>query len=76
MNINNNLKNPGYFIPDPWTKTTSDKSFWSNKIHQALSFFVKNNTRKSFSIKNYFYLLIILIKFINLKNFYLYFFYF
>lgn len=74
MNINNNLKNPGYFIPDPWTNTSSDKSFWSNKIHQVLSFFVKNNTRKSFSIKNYFYLLIIVIKFINLKNFYLYFF--
>ena len=24
MNIFNNLKNPDYFIPDPWTETRSD----------------------------------------------------
>ena len=25
MNASNKLKNPAYFIPDPWTKTTTDK---------------------------------------------------
>ena len=27
MNASNKLKNPSYFIPDPWTITPSDKSF-------------------------------------------------
>ena len=27
MNCKNELKNPLFFIPDPWTKTLSDKSF-------------------------------------------------
>jgi hypothetical protein len=74
MNINNNIKNPAYFIPDPWTSTISDNNFWSKKIHRTISFFVKDNAKKSFSIINYFNLLIIVIKFINFKNIYLYFF--
>jgi len=72
MNINNNLKSSGYFIPDPWTDTESDNNFWSKKIHSTISFFVKNNAYKSFSIKNYLNLLIIIIKFISFKNIYLY----
>jgi len=72
MNINNNLKNPAYFIPDPWTSTISDNNFWSKTIHLTISFFVKDNAKKSFSIKNYFNLFIIIIKFINFKNIYLY----
>lgn len=72
MNINNNLKSSGYFIPDPWTNTISDNNFWSKKIHNTISFFVKGNANKSFSIKNYFNLLIIIIKFISFKNIYLY----
>lgn len=72
MNINNNLKSSGYFIPDPWTDTESDNNFWSKKIHSTVSFFVKNNANKSFSIQNYLNLLIIIIKFISFKNIYLY----
>jgi hypothetical protein len=72
MNINNNLKSSGYFIPDPWTDTESDNNFWSKKIHNTISFFVKNNANKSFSIKNYLNLFIIIIKFISFKNIYLY----
>ena len=30
MNSSNNLKNPSYFIPDPWTDTKSDSSFFQN----------------------------------------------
>ncbi len=71
MNINN-LESASYFIPDPWTNTTSDNNFWSKKIHSTISFFVKDNVHKSFSIKNYFNLLIIIIKFTSFKNIYLY----
>ena len=32
MNASNKLKNPAYFIPDPWTKTPCDGSFFSKSI--------------------------------------------
>ena len=32
MNAKNDIENPEYFIPDPWTNTSSDKSKWSIKI--------------------------------------------
>ena len=28
MNATNKLENPAYFIPDPWTQTPSDKTFF------------------------------------------------
>ena len=36
MNASNKLKNPAYFIPDPWTKTPSDGSFFSKSITEAI----------------------------------------
>ena len=33
MNLVNDLKNPSYFIPDPWTDSTSDNSFWSKNVN-------------------------------------------
>ena len=32
MNLKNNLKNPKFFIPDPWTQTMSDNNWWSKKL--------------------------------------------
>ena len=32
MNAENRLKNPSYFIPDPWTNTQSDSSKLSKKL--------------------------------------------
>ncbi len=72
MNLKNNLKNPSYFIPDPWTKTPSDNNFWSKTISKTLSYFVKENTRLNFNIKYYFFLILIFIKFSRLKNYFLY----
>jgi hypothetical protein len=36
MNASNKLKNPVYFIPDPWTKTSSDKSYFSQLLTEAI----------------------------------------
>lgn len=44
MNASNNLINPAYFIPDPWTQTQSDGSFFSNGIANALSQAVNDNS--------------------------------
>ncbi len=44
MNASNNLVNPAYFIPDPWTQTQSDGSFFSNGIANAVSQAVNDNS--------------------------------
>ena len=52
MNTTNKLNNPSYFIPDPWTLTGSDKSFWSKLITKTIRFMVNNNARNKVGIKN------------------------
>ena len=37
MNASNKLKNPAYFIPDPWTNTVCDSSFTSRIFIARLS---------------------------------------
>ena len=72
MNLNNNLKHPKYFIPDPWTHTKSDKNFWSKLIHSTISKFVIRNSALKFNIVDLFNLLIIFLKFANFKNYLIY----
>ena len=45
MNASNCLSNPAYFIPDPWTRTPSDKSFYSQSISSAVSQAVNDNSQ-------------------------------
>lgn len=49
MNAINKLKNPKYFIPDPWTKSSSDKSYLSTLIKNVLSVNVKKNSNLKFN---------------------------
>ena len=72
MNLENNLNNPSYFIPDPWTDTSVDNNFWSKIIYSTISDFVKNNVRKKINIFKYLILLFCFIKFAKIKNYYLY----
>lgn len=44
MGAPNRLSNPKYFIPDPWTNTRSDGSFFSERIHRILKQTVNNNS--------------------------------
>tara|TARA_A100001011_G_C14290343_1_gene835883 strand:+ start:38 stop:1345 length:1308 start_codon:yes stop_codon:yes gene_type:complete len=73
MNLSNNLKNPDFFIPDPWTKTVPDKSKLSKLISDTLSKFVNNNATNKISFIDYAKLGFIFINFFRLKNFFLYF---
>jgi len=72
MNLRNNLEKPKFFIPDPWTKTTSDGSFTSKVMHECLSYFVNNNSNKSISYFKIFTFFFIFIKFFRIKNFFKY----
>ena len=73
MNLKNNLSNPMFYIPDPWTETISDKSWWSHKIHQILYQAVNDNASSKINFDNIFYLLLALIKFGKIKNYFNYF---
>lgn len=50
MNASNKLKNPAYFIPDPWTVTASDGSFLSRTIASAISQAVNDNSKSRLTV--------------------------
>lgn len=72
MNAENRLVKPLYFIPDPWTKTETDGSIWSNLLSSAISQAVNDNAQQKLTIKSLLVLLAGLARFAKLKNYYLY----
>ena len=50
MNASNKLINPAYFIPDPWTKTPCDDSFFSKSITDAIVQAVNDNSQSKLNI--------------------------
>ena len=50
MNASNKLQNPAFFIPDPWTKTPSDRSFLSKALKSALSQAVNDNSKSKLTV--------------------------
>lgn len=52
MNAENRLKQPAYFIPDPWTQTPADASWWSQSLGQAVSQAVNDNAQARITPKS------------------------
>ena len=52
MNAENRLKHPAYFIPDPWTQTPSDGSWWSRTLTEAVSQTVNDNAQARITLKS------------------------
>ena len=50
MNARNNLSDPAYFIPDPWTKTDTDKSFLSEALSKAINQSVNDNSNSKLTM--------------------------
>jgi len=50
MNAENRLKHPSYFIPDPWTQTPSDASWWSQSLTAAISQAVNDNAQSKITL--------------------------
>tara|TARA_Y200000002_G_scaffold350803_1_gene328363 strand:- start:8103 stop:9389 length:1287 start_codon:yes stop_codon:yes gene_type:complete len=69
MNTLNNLAKPAFFIPDPWTQTKNDDSFWSKLISKVLSKEVNSNANKNVDINSLITLAIIVIRFARPKNY-------
>ena len=72
MNAENRLNAPAYFIPDPWTKTPSDASWWSRVLTSAISQAVNDNAQSRISASSAFYLMLGLLRFAQPKHYGLY----
>ncbi|MDB2448193.1 hypothetical protein N9W93_03520 [Gammaproteobacteria bacterium] len=65
MNAANKLNNPAYFIPDPWTKTLSDGTFFSRSITEAIVQAVNDNSQAKLTFKTIFNLGLAFIALVN-----------
>lgn len=72
MNAENRLTKPAYFIPDPWTKTATDGSFWSKALAQAISQAVNDNAQSKITLISVFALVFGLVRFAKLRHYSLY----
>jgi hypothetical protein len=52
MNAENRLSHPSYFIPDPWTQTHADPSWWSQSLGQAVAQVVNDNSQARITPKS------------------------
>ena len=65
MNAVNKLNNPAYFLPDPWTKTLSDGTFFSRSITGAIAQAVNDNSQAKLTFKTIFNLGLAFIGLVN-----------
>jgi hypothetical protein len=72
MNTENRLRRPAYFLPDPWTRTPSDGSFWSRALSQAISQAVNDNSSGRITARSAAALLLGLLRFARPRHYGLY----
>ena len=68
MNAENRLKNPSYFIPDPWTDTYSDNSNFSKRLSAMFRQAVNNNASGNLSFSSILTIIETIIRTFNYKN--------
>jgi hypothetical protein len=73
MNAENRLKKPAYFIPDPWTKTSTDGSWWSRHLGSAVAQAVNDNAQSKITKTSALSILLGLVRFSKFKHYLLYF---
>lgn len=69
MNAVNRLRRPAYFIPDPWTRTPSDPSWWSRRLTEAISQAVNDNAQARITLRNASVLLFGLVRYARPRNY-------
>lgn len=69
MNAENRLKNPAYFIPDPWTRTPPDSSWWSRALSEAVSQTVNDNSNGRITRKSAISLILGVIRFMRPRHY-------
>jgi len=68
MNAENRLKNPSYFLPDPWTDTKSDVSSFSRRLSLMLKQTINDNSSGRLTINSILTIIEIVFKTLNYKN--------
>ncbi len=69
MNAVNRLKRPAYFIPDPWTQTSPDSSWWSQVLGQAISQVVNDNAQARITTKSALQVVLGLLRFARVAHY-------
>ena len=69
MNAENRMIQPAYFIPDPWTQTPTDSSWWSQSLAQAVSQTVNDNAKSRVTAKSVLQLALGLLRFGRVKHY-------
>lgn len=69
MNTSNRLKAPCYFIPDPWTQTNPDASFWSRSLANALHQTVNDNASGKVTLQSLVTVALGLLRFARVHNY-------
>ncbi len=69
MNAANRLSRPAYFMPDPWTQTPTDGSWWSRVLTAAVSQAVNDNSKRAITAKSAFHLALGLLRFAQPKHY-------
>jgi hypothetical protein len=69
MNAENRLKQPAYFIPDPWTQTPTDSSWWSQSLGQAVSQTVNDNAQARITTKSALQVVLGLVRFARVAHY-------
>lgn len=72
MNAENRLAKAAYFLPDPWTQTASDTSWWSRVLTKAISQSVNDNSKGHITLSSALALFVGLLRFARWKNYRLY----
>jgi hypothetical protein len=69
MNAENRLTNPAYFVPDPWTQTPSDGSWWSRALTEAVSQAVNDNAQAKITPKSALQVALALVRFARPRHY-------
>lgn len=69
MNAENRLENPAYFIPDPWTQTSPDSTWWSRSLSDAISQAVNENAKSRIAARSAFKLAFGMLRFARLRHY-------
>jgi hypothetical protein len=72
MNAENRLHRAAYFVPDPWTNTPADSSWWSRVLSSAISQAVNDNAQARISARSALHLVLGLMRFAQPRNYALY----
>ncbi|CBW25262.1 hypothetical protein BMS_0339 [Halobacteriovorax marinus SJ] len=73
INGRNSLRNPLYFIPDPWTKTKVSGGFLDRKLSASIAQIVNDNAHHRVELRSLFFLFVGFLKYSRFINYIEYF---